>query len=254
MMVNYFRGFILGLTILAVTACSKNKEETYIAQEVEQLYNVAHDFADRKRWRIAAIAFDEVERQHPYSVWARRAQLMSAYSHYMSRNYDDAILASDRFLQLHPGNVSAPYAYYLKAVSYYNQIVDVGRDQDLTFKARDALVELIRRYPESTYSQDARLKLDLTNDHLAGKEMNVGRYYLHREEYLAALGRFQHVANKYETSSHVPEALHRLVEVDLALGLVVDAEKNAAVLGTNYPGSKWYERSYKLLTKNRQDR
>lgn len=253
-MVNYFRGFILGLTILAVTACSKNKEETYIAQEVEQLYNVAHDFADRKRWRIAAIAFDEVERQHPYSVWARRAQLMSAYSHYMSRNYDDAILASDRFLQLHPGNVSAPYAYYLKAVSYYNQIVDVGRDQDLTFKARDALVELIRRYPESTYSQDARLKLDLTNDHLAGKEMNVGRYYLHREEYLAALGRFQHVANKYETSSHVPEALHRLVEVDLALGLVVDAEKNAAVLGTNYPGSKWYERSYKLLTKNRQDR
>lgn len=254
MTVKYFRGFILGLTVLAVTACSKDKEEKYVAQEVEQLYNVAHDFADKKRWRIAAIAFDEVERQHPYSVWARRAQLMSAYSHYMSRRYDDAILAADRFLQLHPGNSAAPYAYYLKAVSYYNQIVDVGRDQDMTFKARNALVELIRRYPESTYSQDARLKLDLTNDHLAGKEMDVGRYYLSREEYLAALGRFQLVASKYETSSHVPEALHRLVEVDLALGLVADAEKNAAVLGTNYPGSKWYERSYKLLTENRQDR
>ena len=244
----------MALTVLAVTACSKDKEKKYVAQEVEQLYNVAHDFADRKRWRIAAVAFDEVERQHPYSVWARRAQLMSAYSHYMSRRYDDAILASDRFLQLHPGNSAAPYAYYLKAVSYYNQIVGVGRDQDLTFKAKDALVELIRRYPESTYSQDARLKLDLTNDHLAGKEMDVGRYYLSREEYLAALGRFQLVTSKYETSSHVPEALHRLVEVELALGLVADAEKNAAVLGTNYPGSKWYERSYKLLTENRQDR
>ncbi len=254
MIVKYFRGFILGLTVLAVAACSKDKEEKYVALEVEQLYNVAQDFADKKRWRIAAIAFDEVERQHPYSVWARRAQLMSAYSHYMSRRYDDAILAVDRFLQLHPGNRSAPYAYYLKAVSFYNQIVGVGRDQDLTFKARDALVELIRRYPESTYSQDARLKLDLTNDHLAGKEMDVGRYYLHREEYLAALGRFQLVTSKYETSSHVPEALHRLVEVELALGLVADAERNASVLGANYPGSKWYERSYKLLTENRQDR
>ena len=254
MTVKYIRGFILGLTVLTVAACSKDKEQKYVAQEVEQLYNVAHDFADKKRWRIAAIAFDEVERQHPYSVWARRAQLMSAYSHYMSRKYDDAILAVDRFLQLHPGNSAAPYAYYLKALSYYNQIVGVGRDQDLTFKARDALVELIRRYPESNYSQDARLKLDLTNDHLAGKEMEVGRYYLSREEYLAALGRFQLVTSKYETSSHVPEALHRLVEVELALGLVVDAEKNAAVLGTNYPGSKWYERSYKLLTENRQDR
>lgn len=120
MNVKYFRGFILGLTVLAVSACSKDKEATYLAQEVEQLYNVAQDFAEKKRWRVAAVAFDEVERQHPYSVWARRAQLMSAYSHYMSRRYDDAILAADRFLQLHPGNASAPYAYYLKALSYYN--------------------------------------------------------------------------------------------------------------------------------------
>lgn len=253
MSVKTIRGFILILSVLSIAACSKDDEEKYVAREVEQLYNVAHDYADRNQWRIAAIAFDEVERQHPYSVWARRAQLMSAYSHYMARRYDDAILAADRFLQLHPGNASAPYAYYLKAVSYYNQIIDVGRDQDLTYKAHGALVELIRRFPDSIYAQDARLKLDLTNDHLAGKEMEVGRFYLNREEYLAALGRFQLVTQKYETSSHVPEALHRLVEVHLALGLVRDAEKNAAVLGSNYPGSKWYAYSYELLTENRQD-
>jgi len=247
------RFFVLGSLLLTVAACSKDKAEKYTARDVEQLYNIAADFSDKRRWKYAAVAYDEVERQHPYSVWARRAQIMSAYSHYMARNYDEAVLASERFLQLHPGNSGAPYAYYLIALSHYNQIIDVGRDQEKTFEAQNALSEVFRRFPSTEYAKDAKLKFDLTRDHLAGKEMEVGRFYLMREEYLAALGRFQSVAEQFESTSHLPEALYRLTETYLALGLVKDAERSAQVLGHNYPGNKWYERSYELLTENRQD-
>lgn len=248
-----FKFTVLGVSLLSLAACGGNKEEKYVAREVEQIYNIAGDLLDKRRWEKAAEAFDEVERQHPYSVWARRSQLMAAYAHYMSRNYDDAILACERFLQLHPGNKGAPYAYYLIALSHYNRIVDVGRDQVETEEAQKALLELIRRFPNTDFAKDAKLKYDLTNDHLAGKEMEIGRFYLNKQNYLAALGRFQIVAYGFDTTSHVPEALHRLVEVNLALGLVVDAERVAQVLNHNYPGSKWYERSYALLTENRQD-
>jgi outer membrane protein assembly factor BamD len=214
---------------------------------VEQIYSEALTSLDKGNWMLCAAAFDEVERQHPYSVWARRAILMSSYCYYQANKYSEAILASDRFITLHPGNKDAPYAYYLKAVSLYEQIVDVGRDQRRTEQAMAALSDLIRRFPQTDYARDARLKLDLTRDHLAGKEMSIGRYYLKRGEHVAGIARFRTVIEKYQTTSHVPEALHRLVEAYLSLGVVKEAQTAAAVLGHNYPGSEWYEDSFNLL-------
>ncbi|MCE9522157.1 MAG: outer membrane protein assembly factor BamD [Alphaproteobacteria bacterium] len=214
---------------------------------VEQIYSEALTQLDKGNWMPCAAAFDEVERQHPYSVWARRAILMSAFCNYQGNKYSEAILASDRFITLHPGNKDAPYAYYLKAVSLYEQIVDVGRDQRRTEQAMAALSDLIRRFPQTDYARDARLKLDLTRDHLAGKEMAIGRYYLKRGEQVAAIARFRTVIETYQTTSHVPEALHRLVEAYLTLGVIKEAKTAAAVLGHNYPGSEWYEDSYNLL-------
>ena len=231
-----------------VTACSGDDEDTYIARDVEVLYHLGTDSLQKKRFAVAAAAFDEVERQHPYSSWARRAQLMAAYSYYESSKYEDAILSAERFLALHPGNKDAPYAYYLIAISYYEQISDVGRDQRATEQAYQALTEVVRRFPASAYARDAQLKLDLTRDHLAGKDMEVGRFYLNQRQYLGAIGRFRTVIERYQTTSHVPEALHRLVEAYLAMGVVTEAQATAAVLGHNYPGSKWYRYSYGLLT------
>jgi len=173
--------------------------------------------------------------------------LMSAFSYYSDGQYDDAILAVDRFIQLHPGNRDVAYAYYLKALSYYEQITDVGRDQRNTEQALLALNEVIRRFPDSGYARDSRLKLDLTRDHLAGKEMEVGRYYLNRSNYLAAINRFKTVIEDYQTTTHVPEALHRLSEAYTALGIEPEAQANAAVLGHNFPGSDWYIDSYELV-------
>src|SRR5262249_10332153 len=167
--------------------------------------------------------------------------------------YNEAIMAADRFITLHPGNKDAPYAYYLKAVSLYEQIVDVGRDQRRTEQAMAALSDLIRRFPQTDYARDARLKLDLTRDHLAGKEMSIGRYYLKRGEYVAAISRSRTVVDKYQTTSHIPEALHRLVECYLSLGVVKEARAAAAVLGNNYPGSDWYEDSYSMMAENGQE-
>jgi outer membrane protein assembly factor BamD len=175
--------------------------------------------------------------------------LMSAYSYYVSQDYSEAILSAQRFLALHPGSREAPYAYYVVAVSYYEQITSVDRDQKVTLKALDALNELIRRYPASDYAADARLKVDLTRDHLAGKEMEVGRYYQGNKQFLGAVDRFRTVIDTYNTTSHTPEALERLVECYLALGLPEEAKKAAAVLGYNYPGSKWYKHSYALIGK-----
>ncbi len=218
-------------------------------QEVppEQLYANALTQLDKANWIPCAAAFDEVERQHPYSIWARRAILMSAFCHYQGNKYNEAILAADRFITLHPGNKDAPYAYYLKSVSLYEQIVDVGRDQRRTEQAMSALRELIKRFPQTDYARDARLKLDLTRDHLAGKEMAIGRYYLKRGEMVAGISRFRTVVEKYQTTSHVPEALHRLVEAYLSLGVVKEAQASAAVLGHNYPGSEWYEDTYAVM-------
>jgi outer membrane protein assembly factor BamD len=247
------RSFIAIVTALSLSACSTDEIPTKEAAEAppEKLYSDALEQLDRANWQQCALGFDEVERQHPYSAWARRAILMSAYCYYQENKYTEAITAADRFITLHPGNKEAPYAYYLKAVSLYEQIVDVGRDQRRTEQAMGALTELIRRFPQTDYARDARLKLDLTRDHLAGKEMAIGRYYLRSGEYVAAINRFRTVIEKYQTTSHVPEALHRLVECYLSLGVKKEAQTAAAVLGYNYPGSEWYEDSYNLLVENK---
>ena len=236
--------------LLALAACSDSKNQVYVEKPVDDLYNKAMDALTEENYADAAKTFDQVESQHPYSVWATKSQLMEVYSYFQDGKYDDAVIAADRFIQLHPGNRDVAYAYYLKAICYYMQIVDVGRDQKLTQLALKALDDVVRRFPESKYARDAKLKLDFTRDHLAGKEMEIGRYYLKRGEYLAAMNRFKRVIDNYQTTTHVPEALERLVECDLALGLNKEAKENAAVLGYNYPGSHWYIDAYALVTGN----
>jgi len=235
--------------LLALAACgTSDKDKLYVEKPVEELYNTAMDRLANGNFKAAAKGFDEVERQHPYSVWATKAQLMAAYANYQLNQYDEAILAAERFIQLHAGNKDAPYAYYLVALSYYEQIADVGRDQKITERALASLDEVIKRYPDTPYARDARLKIDLTRDHLAGKEMEIGRYYLNRKHYLAAINRFRSVIEKFQTTTHVAEALHRVTECYLALGVTEEAQASAAVLGHNYPGSNWYRDSYALLT------
>src|SRR3954468_9076224 len=234
--------------LFMLAACGGNKDQAYIEKPVDDLYNKAMDSLLEENYSAAAKTFDEVDAQHPYSVWATKSQLMQIYAYFQNGSYNDAILAADRYIQLHPGNRDVAYAYYLKAVSYYMQIVDVGRDQKLTELALKALDDVVRRFPDSKYARDAKLKLDFTRDHLAGKEMEIGRYYLKRQEYLAAMNRFKRVVDNYQTTTHIPEALERLVECDLALGLLSEAKANAAVLGYNYPGSEWYQDSYALVT------
>jgi len=236
---------------LAGCATGKNKGDTsYVARDVNTLYAAAKRQMDGGAYEQAAKLFDEVERQHPYSVWARRAQLMSAFNYYMAQKYTDAVSSAQRFVTIHPGNAEAPYAHYLIAMSYYQQIADVTRDQAITQQASDAFGELIRRYPQSRYAADARLKIDLIKDHLAGKEMEVGRFYQRSGNWLAASLRFREVAEKYQTTSHAPEALERLVETYLALGIPDEARKTAAVLGRNYPNTYWYRQSLRLLLKH----
>jgi outer membrane protein assembly factor BamD len=254
--VGGWRRFACMLACLtALSACetmetifgSVEEERAAADRPVEVIYNNAMDLLETQWYETAAGEFDEVERQYPYSKWATKAQLMSGYAYYMDGKYDEAIIALDRFIELHPGNRDAPYAYYLKALSYYEQISDVGRDQKMTRLALGAMREVSRRFPNTAYARDARLKLDLANDHLAGKEMSIGRYYQHREDYLAAINRYRAVIERYQTTTHVPEALHRLTECYLALGITDEAQMSAAVLGHNFPGNEWYEDSYALL-------
>ena len=238
---------------LAVSGCSIFKGDdtptiVYEERPVELLYNTGALRLDQRRWDEAVEYFQEVERQHPYSEWARRAILMTAYANYESNNYAEAIADAERFIALYPGNPSAVYAYYLKAVSYFEQIVDVGRDQAATENARNALMEVVQRYPNSEYAKDARLKIDMVNDQLAGKEMTIGRWYLREGQTLAAVGRFRNVIDRYQTTSHTPEALYRLVESYLTLGLLEEAKRNGAVLGANYSNDQWYHDAYRLLT------
>ncbi len=231
-----------------LAGCSSDDELPYEERPVEQIYNTAMDYMAEGKYTPAAKEFDEVERQHPYSEWARRSMLMGAYAHYKINEYDEAILSAQRFISLHPSNKDVPYAYYLIGLSYYERISDVGRDQKMTENALNSFYELTRRFPASEYSRDARLKIDLTLDHLAGKEMEIGRYYLIRHDYIAAINRFRIVIEKYQTTTHTPEALERLTEAYLALGIKTEAQTAAAILGYNFPGSDWYEDSYAMLS------
>ena len=243
---------MLVLMSFGLVACGGGtREPEFVERPVEELYNTAIDLAASRNFNGAAQAFEEVERQHPYSQWATRSMFMAAYSYYGARRYDDAILAARRFVDFHPGNENVPYALYLIGMSYYEQISDVGRDQQMTADAQRAFTDLVQRFPDTPYARDAQLKLDLVRDHLAGKEMEVGRFYLNRRQYVAAINRFQVVVDDFQTTTHVPEALHRLVEAYTALGVRDEAFRYASVLGYNYPGSVWYERTYGLVTDDR---
>lgn len=241
-----FAGLMLGL----LAACASSKKEQMPERSVEELYNMAMDQADNGEAAKAIELFDEVERQHPYSPWAAKAQIMAAYASYSINEYDDAVMALNRFLQLHPGNKYAPYAYYLKGMCYYEQISDVSRDQKMTEMAMDSFNRLVILYPKSDYAKDAKSKIILTEDHLAGKEMNVGRYYLKQHRYAAALNRFGDVVRFHQTSMHIEEALYRMTEAYVALGLDKEAKRSAAVLGYNYPSSAWYKKAYRLLQRH----
>ena len=239
-----FRHLAAILSVYAALAACSTDEEVYVEQKVDVLYNTAVNSLEAGDYKDAAKQFDEVERQHPYSVWATKAQLMAAFANYQANEYDEAIIGLDRFIRLHPGNRDIAYAYYLKSLSYYERISDVARDQLVTELALKGLNEVVRRFPNSKYARDAKLKIDLTRDHLAGKQMEIGRFYLDREHYLAAINRFRRVVDEYQTTTHVPEALHRLVEAYTAIGVIDEARRVAAVLGHNYPGSEWYLDSY----------
>lgn len=244
------RAAIIAATLvvtLSLAGCQTTAEEDYVEKPVGELYNKANGELKAKEYKKAAKSFEEVERQHPYSEWAKKSILMSAYSYYEASDYQSAIASAKRYIGLYPGSEDAPYAQYIVATSYYEQIVDVGRDQDLTEQALKELNEVVRKYPDSDYARDARLKMDLARNHLAGKEMEIGRYYLKQRAYIAAINRFKVVVEKYQTTSQIEEALARLTESYMALGVYSEAQTAAAVLGFNYPGSKWYEDSYVLL-------
>ena len=243
-----FVALAVALTLAGCAGKAKKPKLAYEERPVELLFSTGADRMDRGLWNQSIDYFQEVERQHPYSEWSRRAILMTAYAHYQSNNYVEAIGDADRFISLYPGNPAATYAHYLKAICYFEQIVDVGRDQAATGQALDNLREVVQRYPRTEYAADARLKIDMVNDQLAGKEMTIGRYYLNQGDTLAALGRFRTVVDRYQTTSHTPEALYRLVESYLTMGLAGEAIRNGAILGYNYPGDPWYRDAYDLLT------
>jgi outer membrane protein assembly factor BamD len=256
-MQNKLRAFLLvaiAIGLVPLSGCSRGNraraDTRYIARDVNTLYNAAFQQMRNHNYTAAALIFDEVERQHPYSIWARRAQLMSAFNYYAAGDHTKSIDSARRFLSIHPGNRDAPYALYLVALNYYEQIGDVTRDQAVSRQALDSLGEVVRRYPGTPYADDARLKMDLVRDHLAGKEMEIGRFYQRRAEWLAAVVRFRTVIDEYQTTSHAPEALMRLTESYLALGIPVEAERAASVLGANYPHSRWYQRAYELMQRH----
>ena len=244
--VNVTLAVVAVCAMTALAGCSRDKDLEYKEQSIYEIYSQAVRYLDQERYTEAAKYFDEVERQHPYSVWATTAKLMSAYAFYHANQYDEAVTRLDRFIAVHPGNRDIAYAYYLKGLCFYEQIADVRRDQEQTRKALDSLQDVVTRFPATPYGRDARLKIDLTRDHLAAKEMDIGRFYLNSRHFLAAVNRFKVVVDTYSTTSHVPEALHRLTEAYTALGLYEEANKAAAVLGYNYPSSDWYRDSYSL--------
>ena len=216
-------------------------------QSPEALYAAGMQELRNSRYQRAVDLFDAVEREHPYSTWATNAKLMAAYTEYHRNRYTEAIGALDRFIQLHPAHRDIAYAYYLRALAQYEQINDAQRDQQQTITAMTALQEVVNSFPDTAYARDARLKIDLARDHLAGREMHIGRWYQRQGLSTAAIGRFRRVVDEFQTTNHVPEALHRLTEIYISLGLTDEARRTASVLGHNYPGSPWYQDSYALL-------
>lgn len=243
---------LLGALALAgaLAACGSSKPAAPPGPppDVSQLYNHGIDALNARRYDTAVDQFEQLEQNYPYSNWAVNALLMQGYAEYLQNHYTDAVGTLNRYIQLHPTNNNIAYAYYLRALCYYEQIADIQRDQKDTQIAMAALQEVANRFPDTPYATDARLKVDLCRDHLAGHEMEIGRWYEQQHLYEAAIGRFQGVVDNYQTTNHVPEALERLVEIYLKLGLKQEALRTAAVLGYNYPGNSWYAIAYSDLT------
>ncbi len=227
----------------------KNKDDGYVPDvPADRLYNEGVFLLnDKQDYKEAAKKFDEVDRENPYSDWARKALLMSAYSDYEAEQYDDCINAAKRYVTLHPASPDAAYAQYLIGSSYYDQILDVSRDQADAQKAIDAFQEVVRKYPDSEYAVNAKRKIDMARDQLAGKEMEIGRYYLQKRDYTGAINRFKVVVTQYQTTREVEEALERLTEAYMAMGIITEAQTAAAVLGHNFPDSSWYKDAYRLV-------
>ena len=238
---------IICLCGILLGACAA--DTTITDMTAENLYQKEYKLFEKTDYEGAAKYFDEVERQHPYSVWAPRAQIMTAYSFYKKNQYDDAILALDRFIQLHPGNKNAPYAYYLKGLCYFEQMSDIAREQQMSADAQQNFAMLIARYPNSVYVADAQAKLKVIADQLAGKEMAVGRYYLKHKEYISALNRFQTVVQNHGNTNQVNEAYYRMAVCYTALGLTAEADKIANRLYKVYPNTKWTKKTFSLLKK-----
>lgn len=246
------RQALLAVALVAAAAplagCA-GKDEVQIPDDpADKLYNEGlYLLNQRKEFKDAAKKFEEVDRQHPYSDWARKALIMQAYAYYEAREYDDSISAATRYVTLHPGSPDAAYAQFLIASSYFDVIPDITRDQARTEKAIASLEEVIRKYPESEYANAAKKKIEMARDQLAGREMMVGRYYLERKDFTGAINRFKLVVTQYQTTRHVEEALMRLTESYMALGIVPEAQTAAAVLGHNFPDSRWYQDAYNLV-------
>jgi outer membrane protein assembly factor BamD len=240
----------LALVIAPAMGCSYfNKDDDLIPDTpADKLYNEGLFLLNnRQDYKEAAKKFDEVDRQNPYSDWARKALLMSAYSYYQDKQYTECINSAQRYVTLHPGSPDAAYAQYLIGSSYYDQILDVSRDQARADKAINSLEEVVRKYPESEYSTAAKKKIDMARDQLAGKEMEVGRFYMNKRDFIGAINRFKVVVTQYQTTRHVEEALERLTEAYVALGIIDEAQTAAAVLGHNFPDSTWYKDAYQLV-------
>lgn len=239
-----------GILVLALAGCGmfgNNKIQQEPVIPPEMLYQSALDSMDRQNYATAVATLEKLSRQHPYSEYNERAKVMETYANYRIGRFDEAILAADRFIALFPTSKEVPYILWIKGTSYFAQIKDITRDQQLSKDAIDAYTLLISNYPKSEHAKDAREKLVIASDQLAGKEMSVGRYYLGNGQYAAAINRFRTVAEKYQTSTHIEEALYRLTEANLSLGLTNEAQTAAAVLGHNYPSSDWYKRGFELL-------
>ena len=242
----------LAILLLASSlgACSSwfHKDDTPPDEPPERLYNEGLFLLNQQKDPAKAVKkFEEVDRQHPYSEWARKALIMSAYSYYQSRSYEECVTSAKRYISLHPGSPDAAYAQYLIGASYFDEIPDITRDQARTEKALAALEEVSRKYPTSEYAISAKQKLEVARDQLAGKEMQIGRYYLTKKDYTGAINRFKVVVTRYQTTRHVEEALERLTEAYMSLGIVEEAQTAAAVLGHNFPDSEWYKHAYSLV-------
>jgi outer membrane protein assembly factor BamD len=231
-----------------LAACSTVDKNAIPADEpADVLYNQGLTLLSQQEYKDAAKKFEEVDRQHPYSEWGRKALLMLAFAQYSGGQFDEAIIAGKRYIALHPGNQDAAYAQYLVASAYYDQIPDVSRDQARTKKAVDALAEVERKFPDTEYAESARKKIEIARDNLAGKEMEVGRFYMKKRDFIGAINRFKTVVTQYQRTRHVEEALMRLTECYMALGITGEAQTAAAVLGHNFPDSPWYKDAYKLV-------